>query len=180
MNPETIEHLLRMTHSRRNNYVIPGLDSALLGGAGKGAVRLFINSRDHQEEITPHSHRFDFECLVLQGTVTNRIWRKTDGTSGDLFMGSTLFPLDGGMGTYRTYEHDTPTHWGYEDYRHETGSWYGLDSQEVHSIRFSRDAVVLFFEGPEKRNSSLILEPFVNGQRIPTFRTEPWMFQKEC
>jgi len=51
------EHLEKMRSDTVENYVIAGLDSHLLNN---GCVRLFTNERDHQDSITPHSHRFDF------------------------------------------------------------------------------------------------------------------------
>jgi hypothetical protein len=72
-----IEMLLAMAHSPLRNYAIPGLTSSLIGQkSGTGCIRLFENSRDHQENITPHSHRFDFQCWVLAGHVVNRVWIK--------------------------------------------------------------------------------------------------------
>lgn len=51
-------------------------------------------------------------------------------------------------------------------------------ASEVHSIHFSRGAQVLFFEGPTVADTSIILEPNVDGETIPTFRVEPWMFKR--
>src|SRR5688572_7069582 len=69
--------LLKMAHSPIRNYAIPGLTSSLIGAPSPaGTVRLFQNSRDHQEPIVPHSHRFDFMCWVLAGAVRNRVWRR--------------------------------------------------------------------------------------------------------
>jgi hypothetical protein len=49
---------------------------------------------------------------------------------------------------------------------------------EIHSIKFSKDAIVLFFEGPTVTDSSFVLEPVVEGEYIPTMTTEPWMFRR--
>ena len=59
-----IEILQDMKTSKVANYVIAGLDSYMLEN---GNIRMFENSRKHQDMITPHSHRFDFVCLVLSG-----------------------------------------------------------------------------------------------------------------
>lgn len=40
MNP-AIKHLQKMSRSPLGNYIVPGLVSSLLGGDGKGTVRLF-------------------------------------------------------------------------------------------------------------------------------------------
>jgi len=56
-----------------------------------------------------------------------------------------------------------------------------MQAHEIHSIRFSRDAVVLFLEGPEIHEYSWLLQPVTgfpdNVNTCPTFRVEPWMFQ---
>ena len=65
MNAEnfSIEALLRMKHSPVRNYAIPGLTSSLIGSPSpNGTVRIFECSREHQEPIIPHSHRFSFQC----------------------------------------------------------------------------------------------------------------------
>ena len=166
----------RMARNRIENYIIPGLASSLIGGEGKGTVRLFECSRAHEENITPHSHRFDFQCLVLAGTVTNVIWSLAPDhlDDGDYFAGSVL-RYGGTPGEYQRCPGDvaryvsTPT-------THEAGDWYGMRHNEIHSIFFSRGAKVLFFEGPQISNETLILEPWVNGTRVPTFEVKPWMF----
>jgi hypothetical protein len=48
----------------------------------------------------------------------------------------------------------------------------------IHSISFSRDAVVLFIESASTKNKSSILEPVVNGKVIPTFEVKEWMFKE--
>lgn len=53
-----------------------------------------------------------------------------------------------------------------------------MKAEEIHSITFSRGASVLFFEGPRKTDTSTVLEPVVDGETIPLFRTEPWMYGK--
>lgn len=60
-------------HSRVDNYAgIPGLTSWMIGTSPNGGkIRMFHSYRDHDEFITPHSHRFDFECLVVEGEVEN-------------------------------------------------------------------------------------------------------------
>jgi hypothetical protein len=53
-----------------------------------------------------------------------------------------------------------------------------MTADQVHSIFFSRGAIVLFFEGSKESDTSIILEPFVNNEIVPTFKVEPWMFKK--
>jgi hypothetical protein len=89
----SIPALRAMAHSPVRNYAIPGLTSWLIGQPSpKGTMRLFESSRQHQEAITPHSHRFDFQCWVLEGFVVNRVWTRahnTDTKAADLYAMST-------------------------------------------------------------------------------------------
>ena len=173
-----MKKLLQITNEMKTdtvrNYVIAGLDSHLLED---GKVRLFTNSREHQDQITPHTHRFDFACLVLKGTVTNKIWHKTTPDKGDLF-GVSRLSYKGAIG-----DHDvTPENSSYYTHKvehHHTGEVYSMKGEEIHSIEFSRGAVVLFFEGPEVLETSTILEPIVDGVIIPTYEKKPYMFLKQ-
>lgn len=176
MNSKQIDFLMRMKHSPVRNYAIPGLTSYLIGEPSKqGTVRLFECSRDHQEPITPHSHRFDFTCEVLQGGVTNRVWLEQDG--GDDYAIKKL-KYSGEIGQYKE-EHVTVRQYVCEDTFYKAGDVYEMQSDQIHSIYFSKGSVVLFMEGATKTNESLVLEPFVDGAVVPTFKTEPWMFLKE-
>lgn len=176
-----LELLKEMCHSKLQNYIIPGVASSLVAGDGfncgvnSGVVRLFECSRDHQESVAPHSHRFDFQALVLRGRVTNRIWRPSE-LSGDPYMESELI-YKGMPGQYERVE-QLVQDWAYTDRVYSVGDWYEMTHDQVHSIKFSRDAIVLMFEGPPKRQSSIVLEPYVDGKVIPTSDTQHWMFRK--
>ena len=168
--------LKQMAHSPVHNYVVPGLTSWMIGSRHeKGCVRMFVSERDQQRDITPHSHRFAFECLVLEGTVKNRLW--TPSESGDQFVVS--WQEQGRMGGYSVIHGAAPTRFSFHDTVHAPGEWYGMEHDEIHSIFFSQGARVLFFEGPPVTETTRILEPWVDGKRIDTMRVEPWMFQKE-
>lgn len=171
--------ILRMAHSPLLNYVLPGLTSSLIGAPSPaGTVRLFQNSRDQQENITPHSHRFDFLCWVLRGMVTNRLWRVTDDRErGDLFTASVL-SYDGSPGKYTRDLADPPLRWAHFSRVYREGQCYSMRSHEIHSINFSRDAIVLFFEGPTVSETTQILEPYVDGEVIPTLEVKSWMFKR--
>jgi hypothetical protein len=177
----SVQALMSMAHSPVRNYAIPGLTSFLIGAPSQeGTVRLFACDREHQEPITPHSHRFDFQCWVLRGCVRNRIWKATHhhDTEGDRFHMTKLI-YGGDMGVY-TKEPQGVNTYKYVDNVFEAGECYSMKSHEVHSIYFSRGTLVLFFEGPAKANSSVILEPYVDGEVVPTFKVEPWMFKKQA
>lgn len=179
MEADVINALLGMAHSPVQNYVIPGLTSYLIGNPGPtGAVRLFRNERDHQESIAPHSHRFDFRCFVVGGWVTNRIWLPCGDTSGDLYMTSEL-QYRGDIGRYEKVP-GASKRWRHADKSYFKGESYSMKADEVHSIKFSRGAVVLFFEGPQVSDTSILLEPFVGGETVPTGQVQPWMFRREA
>lgn len=167
-----------MKHSPRHNYVIPGLTSWLIGRAGsyddKGCVRLFTMSREHEEPICPHSHRFDFTCIVLNGAVKNRIWFEDDDAGDDYQLSDVTY--EGVMGLHQR----TPVvqkRYSYRECQFKKGEQYWMKASQIHSIFFSKGAEVLFFEGAAKGSDiSQVLEPVVNGKVIPLFKTEPWMF----
>jgi hypothetical protein len=171
-----IKMLLAMRHSPLRNYIVPGLTSWLIGSPSEnGCVRMFQCEREQMEFITPHSHRFDFQCLVLAGNVENRIWSR-ETYAGDWYTSSTL--VCEGPGKYKTVG-GTIGRWSSTARIFNTGDCYSMTHREVHSIKFSKDACVLFFEGPLADDSSTILEPHVDGITIPTFKTESWMFNAD-
>lgn len=173
-----IDLILSMRNSGLANYVIPGLDSHLLGGGTHhGCVRLFECSRQHQEPITPHSHRFDFSALVLRGCVRNILWKESSANDGDEFLVSEMI-YNGIPGEYSAGKNEVKRMEISDCDFHQVGNWYHMKAREIHSIEFSRDAAVLFFEGPQISESSVILEPHVDGQTIRTFEVKPWMFRK--
>lgn len=159
-----------------HNYVLAGLSSSLIGGNGYGRVRLFEKPNHQHDNITPHNHRFDFTCLVLKGFVINRLWEECgDKDKGDFYQVSKLH-YSGEIGKHRK-ELESRGEYSFKDYRYNVGETYHMKSNEIHSILFSKDSSVLFFEGPTIRDSSIILEPIISGEVIPTYLREDWMFQ---
>ncbi|HET8687449.1 MAG TPA: hypothetical protein VFM18_12415, partial [Methanosarcina sp.] len=179
-----LDIVMKMAHSPVRNYAIPGLTSWMISSNPDGNIRLFEMTRNHIEPISPHSHRFDFHCIVLEGEVENIIYEPARNYwNGD-------FPIDvdayselistynGEIGSYtnsRSYTKGYKIH--VETYG--TGDQYSMTHDQIHSIRFKKGTKVLFFEGPEKTNSSIVLEPFVDNEIIPTFKVEPWMFKSK-
>lgn len=142
-------------------------------------MRLFECSRDHQENITPHSHRFDFQCWVLAGEVRNKHWGESLDVfdkSGDQFTVTDLV-YQGDVGHYTRQRIGVARYLTTEKI-YNTGDWYAMKADEIHSIRFSKGTEVLFCEGPTLTDTSTILEPFVDGLDVPTFQVAPWMFQR--
>ena len=173
-----LDMLEAMKHSPLHNYAgVPGLTSWLIG-AGKGNVRLMECSRAHQEAIIPHSHRFDFVCQVLAGTVTNLLWEEGDRDQNDDEYQVTEMGYAGTPGCY-----DRGDSWRGRfrvvEQKHGVGATYSMKADQIHSIFFSRGAKVLFLEGPEVSSTSVILEPVVDGVVVPTFDVRDWMFKKE-
>lgn len=166
-----------MMHSPVHNYVIPGLTSWLVGEKGEnGFVRVFTMSRNHEEPIVPHSHRFDFVCKVLKGGVRNRIWSTCDADKGDLYQQS-IVSYEGTFGQHKLIPL-VKEHWKYSEFSYGEGDEYGMTAEEVHSIYFEKGSMVLFFEGKARHPASIVLEPVVDGQTIPLMRTDPWMFRR--
>ena len=168
----------KSAHSPLHNYVVPGVTSWLFGERGlRGCVRVFTSDRKHIEDVTPHSHRFDFHAIVLAGTVRNRIWTKRPSSCADFYAECDL-TYGGAPGSYEIREGNVGR-WEPTDRTYEVGESYAMRAHEIHSIYFSRGAKVLVFEGPTTRTVSQILQPVVDGRMVQTFRVEPWMFQSE-
>lgn len=165
-----------MKHSPLGNYGgIPGLTSWLIGTPSQtGLVRLMECSRDHEEPIIPHSHRFDFHCIVLVGQVRNILWTPDD--DGDEYLQSTL-SYGGEPGAYLKAP-GVSIGWKKNERIYVTWDEYEMHANQVHSIFFARGTKVLFFEGPQVTGDSIILEPVVDGAVIPTFEVKPWAFQR--
>ena len=176
MKDET-KFILEMASDRLDNYIIPGLASSLIG-AKNGKVRLFEQTTEQMTKITPHSHRFDLTCCVLEGSVVNKLWKSVNPEyqEGSEMEVSTINYL-GRPGAYQV-EITGRSIFRPISTRYEAGQWYSMRAHEIHSIAFAKGAKVLIFEGPTKTESSVILEPIVNGKAVRTFKVEPWMFQE--
>lgn len=178
MNNFDMDRMRELMSSRLQNYIVPGMVSSLIAAAPNGEngrVRIFENSREQLMPIVPHSHRFSFQCLVLQGHVINMLWHPDE--NGEYYTQSVLH-YEGEVGKY-TKSEPVVGCWSYTEDFYKTGDWYSMAAQDIHSIEFSKDAIVLFFEGVSFVNSTLILEPNVEGETIPTMAVQPWMFKKD-
>lgn len=164
--------------SHLQNYAgVPGLQSALIGGPSHGKVRLFHATREPSVEITPHSHRFNLLSIVLQGSVTNTQWHRAieSETCGDEFAALKLLYA----GEPGAYEHEPIgiSRYYHVSRVHKAGEAYFMRATDIHSIRFSKGAVVLLIEGPTVSDSSVILQAHVNGKTLDTFQVKDWMFE---
>ncbi len=163
-------------HSPIYNYIVPGLVSWLLGERNKdgSCTRVFEMTRNQDILITPHSHRFGFECDVIRGEVEQTLW--IDGADGDLYSPTEL-----------TYKNEPgqyakcllqPQLFRPVTAIYKTHQQYRMGPSDIHSIRFAKGSIVLLQEQCAVTDRSVILEPFVDGERLPTFQTQPWMFRK--
>ena len=175
MNPDVIRHLVSMRKSPLHNYIVPGLTSWMIMDNGNlGKVRMFDCTREQHELITPHSHRFDFTACVIEGGVENTLW--TPSSDGDDYQVTrTTYLNEPGKYESELWQRDKFTT---DVIAYDSGEWYGMKFNEIHSIKFHKGAKVLFFEGPAKVDCSYVLEPVVDGEHMKTMRTEPWMFKR--
>jgi len=174
-----LKAVIGMKHSRLRNYIAPGVTSWLIGGEGHGKVRLFTTDRDTREWITPHSHRFDFTCLVLCGSATNIVFGRTfRNDQGDAYAVGKLTAPSGGLGTYGFEPGEKAEYFSESRRTYVEGDTYAMRRHEIHSIQFQKGSAILFFEGPELSQTTEVLEPWSDGRRVPTFVTQPWMFDR--
>lgn len=162
----------------RRDYIVPGLSSYLLsGGQGREGpkVRLFHQERPFEGWITPHDHRFDLACYVLKGEVKHTVYsRSYDPWSGALYSVQRFpFSLDGRMEPDETAMFTSAT----EVYGR--GNFYHLGYTTFHTVKFSRGAMVLFFEGPDLQEHNHVLLPVSNGRIINTATVQPWMQREQ-
>lgn len=167
--------------NRLRNYIVPGLDSTLIG-----KVRMFEMKREQDAFITPHSHRFDLSCYVLQGRVTNHIFQPVEGyspfgmpdTRGSSY-GRSRLKYGGQPGHYEKVSDGVARY--YKNSKvHEKGDWYDMAHDVIHSINFEKGSKVLIFEGPDLNHETIILESCDAEDRvIPSFKVEDWMFLHE-
>lgn len=167
---ELVHFLQKIKSNTLNNYVLAGLSSSLIGEKSK--IRMFEASRETYHFITPHNHKFDFCCLVLQGTVENIVYETDD--NGDEW---AVFNQTGELGNYNSKFY-TVVKFKATSNTYTVGQLYNMEHHQFHSIKFSKDAIVLFFEGVSYTNKSQYLEPYSNGV-CDTFQTKEWMFKKD-
>lgn len=172
----------KLKHSPIHNYILPGLTSWMLkaGDEDNGAVRMFESSRETQEFTTPHSHRYGLHCEVLEGWVENTIWTGSttfgSGQIADEWMMCRL-KYGGEPGKY-DMTHQGMCRFQYSTTRHQKGSSYSMKHTDIHSIRFSRGAVVIITETRHRTDTTQILLPMAYDKPVPTFQVQPWMYNK--
>ena len=177
-NTKLLDTVRSMAFSTLRHYIVPGLTSQLIGIGPRGKVRLFESERNQRDFILPHSHRFAFTCLILQGAVTNIVYRRDPG-NGELYAeGCLRMPEGGAPGDCVLTPGAHAVAYSEQRTRYTAGATYSMRPSEVHSVAFEAGAAVLFFEGPKESDTSIILEPWANGARVPTYGRTSWMFQE--
>jgi hypothetical protein len=165
-----------------DNYIVPGLVSSLLGRA-EGNVRLFEASRMQRSEIAPHTHRYDFVAMVLQGHVLNTRYREigndeSNGPGTEKWM--ALKQTYGGQpGSYPLSQAAGVCDLTPMITRYSAGEIYEMRSEEIHSIVFSQNAVVLMLEGPQLKATSVVYVPYMGRDTRFNYAAPPvapWMF----
>lgn len=163
-------HEQKMYVNRKRNYIIPGLTSTLIYDKGKeGKLRLFQMNRVQEFIITPHNHRFDLFCQVLFGKVDNIVYEITPTTTKSATHATFAFEKE--------INYEQPQ-WVIATPKVKTyskGDFYFMKAKDYHSITFSKNAEVLFFEGPEKQPISRFLVPYSNGRLCTTMHVFDWM-----
>lgn len=159
------------------NYVVPGLESVLLGESDGFKVRMFHMTEHQMMHVTPHSHRFNLLSYVLEGEVEHITYHETTRYD-DL---QKLFKLavleqEGQLGEYKTNIHSNGSFRCYSA-KYVAGGSYFLNAEDYHSVVFAKGTKVLFIEGPQVATPK-ILVPLVKGTVCSTLFTADWMFQK--
>lgn len=171
---DLISHLKNNVSSKIENYVVPALSSLMIGDA---KIRIFEANRDQEYFVTPHSHRYDLFSLVLKGSVKNTIYSHADGVE-EAEEYAVSFIEESGFDYLVKYSHNAK--YLKENRFYEEGQGYFMPADFIHTIKFSKDAVVLIFEGKQLQKGSTVLQPVdASGNIIPTMKVEPWMFNKK-
>lgn len=155
------------------NYVIPGLRSTLLGKTEKGGViRIFDMLRDQEAGITPHNHRYAFDCFVLSGEVKQRLYR-VEPADEPKFAHYAKLRYDREQRKL-VGEPELLVGWT-EERTYRQGEWYGMTTRQYHSISFAEGSSVLFIEGPIEREDVYCIVPYSAGRVCDTLEWRDWM-----
>lgn len=175
MHPEAVRLIKSLGFSPVHNYILPGLTSSLLGESPDGGrIRLFQASRYQTTSITPHSHRFDLHTIVLEGSVTNTLWRN-DKEGSEFALSAIMRKDEAKFGEYET-ELQSINKYSPLDSYYRQGSEYFMSHSDIHSITFEPNTTLLLFESKPVADISYVLEPVVKGKVIQTLEKKDWMY----
>lgn len=157
------------------NYVVPGLRSTELGTAvGGGMVRMFEMQRDPEGEITPHDHRYGFQCYVLEGRVVNRLYHVSPAP----FPAAARWARLGyDRGTRKLFGEPELVAGSTSRHVYNAGEWYQMSAFDFHSITFDQGTRVLFIEGPVQNENVSVLLPYHAGRVCDTYVWRDWMME---
>ena len=178
-----LTNLLRdMGHSRVKNYIVPDVTSMLVGSddGSQGRVRIFDSRRDQDMLVTPHSHRFDLWSYVVEGSVENTIYAQARvGETGDMYK-KVYQKFGGEIGEFEVSSEMPKQRYNKFVNTYNRGDSYFMEYDQIHTIKFSRDTVLLIIEGKPKSSNNAVLFPVTNDDTvINTLTTEEWMFRRE-
>lgn len=164
--------------STLENYVIPGLRSvAYLKTDDNGAMLRSFEMTAHQEYyITPHNHRYNFECFVLDGEVENTIFNPIEATRAT---------ADHVIVPYDEAKHDIDLEKTEfvraisSSRKHPEGDWYSMRHDQFHTITFAKGTRVLFLQGASVVKVSHCMLPYNAGRICNTFIWRDWMMTEK-
>lgn len=179
---DSFEDINSLSISTIENYVVPGLYSFLLTEKNEdvGCIRAFMQTLHQEYFVTPHSHRYNHEIIMIKGECQQILYEETSIRSDDysqFYRKSTIEYLNS-PGKYR---HSLGGHLGQyvrRNKRLEEGQRFRLNSDEIHSIFFNKGAIALIKEGPDIDCMSYILQPIAKDELINTFQVNEWAFRK--
>ena len=165
MNLEFLRSLVLSSADRSTrivNHVEHGLDSTLLS---KGLFRIFEANYETQVRL-PHSHKYNFACLVLKGSVLNRVYKPIENNkykeNNELHAEYCVAIQTGTLGDYKFNKQHRQA-FEITEKLHGEGDWYQMTHEEIHTIRFSKGALVLFIEGPAVTDQVEVLFPYASN-----------------
>lgn len=167
MNLENLRNLILSMSDKSTrivNHAEHGLDSTLLS---QGLFRVFTANYETQVRL-PHSHKYDFACLVLKGSVLNRVYKPIENNkfkeNNELHAEYCVAIQTGALGDYK-FDKQYRQAFEIAEKLHGEGDWYQMTHEDIHAIRFSKGAVVLFIEGPAVTDQVEVLFPYASNGR---------------
>ena len=163
-------------HSVIHNYGIAGMDSYLLGAA-EDRQRLLHMTRNQVDFVTPHSHKSDLTCEVLRGSVKNILFNQADEFSNksDMFAVANLM-YNGVVGQYDKINFYIAAPYEMKAELYTEGDTYFMSYDQIHSIFFTKNAIVRITEGPTVTTASQILQPVSDGTIVKNFHVHEGLF----
>jgi hypothetical protein len=161
-------------HSVIHNYAIAGMDSYIIGDPAD-RTRLLHMTRHQLDYVTPHSHKTDLTCTVLNGMVINTIFTK--GKGGDYFIKTPLI-YQGEAGKYVKQKSQAKKMYVLDIKGYHSRQQYSMPYYDIHSIWFTKGAMLLLKSGDVVTDATFILEPYSNFRHVQNFHVHKGLFKK--